>query len=386
MPDSPLPSILIVDHDETRMQALCDTLREHGYDPLGFYDSQAALDALRERKFDLLLADLVMPGADGILMPGLDGLTLLREAQVADVDLVCIIMADEGTIASAVAAMKIGAVDYVLKPFQLELILLVLARAMAVRGLRVANALLAREAQEHTAKLEAANMELEAFAFSVSHDLRSPLTVIMASAESLLEDYAASLPEAARQTLRDIMAGVDRMTHLTSDLLRLSMLSREPIAAGLVDMQALVRETVEELRYEWTSRTVDIRIGDLLASFGDRALLKQVFVNLLSNAFKFTRNRDRAVVEVSSEREADGTVFSVRDNGAGFDLNVSPHLFGAFQRFHTVAEFEGTGVGLSIVKRIVERHGGRVWAESRPDEGAVFRFSLPAPVALAVAC
>lgn len=367
------------------MCALCDTLREHGYEPLGFSDGQAALDALRERKFDLLLADLVMPGADGILMPGLDGLALLRNALIVDADLVGVIMAEEGTIASAVAAMKIGAVDYVLKPFKLEVILLVLTRALAVRGMRVANALLTRSGVEHTAELEAANTELEAFAFSVSHDLRSPLTVIIGSVESLIEDHAAQLPLAARRTLRDITASADRMAQLTSDLLRLSALSRQPLASALVDMPALVRETIEELRGDWASRNVDIRIGDLLAGFGDRALLKQVFINLLSNAFKFTRGRDRAVVEVSSEQDAGGTVFSVRDNGAGFDLNASPHLFGAFQRFHTVAEFEGTGVGLSIVKRIIERHGGHVWAESRPDKGAVFRFRLAAPAVLAAA-
>src|SRR5688572_24539345 len=163
MAGSAKPSILIVDHDEMRMRALCDTLREHHYEPLGFSDGQAALDALREGKFDLLLADLVMPGADGILMPGLDGLTLLRDAQIADADLVGIIMTDEGTIASAVAAMKIGALDYVLKPFKLELILVVLTRALAVRGLRVANAVLARSVLDRTAELEAANAELEAF-------------------------------------------------------------------------------------------------------------------------------------------------------------------------------------------------------------------------------
>jgi signal transduction histidine kinase len=385
MPGSSRPRILIVDHDETRMRALCETLRDHDYEPLGFSDGRAALDAMRNRKFDLLLADLVMPGTDGILMPGLDGLKLLREAQIADADLVGVIMTDEGTIASAVAAMKIGALDYVLKPFRLELILVVLTRALAVRGLRVANALLAKSVLDHTAGLEAANTELEAFAFSVSHDLRSPLTVIMGSVESLIDEHAARLPAAAQQTLRDIMASADRMTQLTSDLLRLSALSRQPLASVVVDMPTLVREAIEELRADWANRDVDVRIGDLLAGFGDRALLKQVFVNLLSNAFKFTRGRDHAAVEVSSERDAAGTVFSVRDNGAGFDLNASPHLFGAFQRFHTVAEFEGTGVGLSIVKRIIERHGGQVWAESQPDKGAVFRFRLPAPVALAVA-
>ena len=378
MPDSSKPTILIVDHDETRMRALCDTLRKHDYEPLGFSDGQAALDMLRERKFDLLLTDLVIPGTDGILMPGLDGITLLRHAFVLDSDLVGVIMTDEGTIASAVDAMQVGALDYVLKPFKLELILVVLTRALAVRGLRVANALLANDVLEHTAELEAANTELEAFAYSVSHDLRSPLTVIVSSVESLIEDHAAKLPAEAMQTLRDILAGADRMTQLTSDLLKLSMLSHEPITCTAVDMPALVREALEELKGDWATRDVDVRVGDLLAGVGDRALLKQVFVNLLSNAFKFTRGRDRAVVEVSSKRDAGGTVFSVRDNGAGFDLKASPLLFGAFQRFHSVAEFEGTGVGLSIVKRIIERHGGHIWAESQPDLGAVFHFRLPA--------
>ncbi len=294
------------------MQALCNTLGDHGYETQGFTDGVTALEALEKARFDLLLADLMMPGMDGI--------ALLQAARQLDQDLVGIIMTGEGTITSAVAAMKTGALDYILKPFKLSVILPVLSRALAVRDLRIANAELQRSILERTAELEAANKELEAFAYSVSHDLRSPLLVIAGSAEMLIDDHAGHMPANAQ------------------DL---------------------------------------VHIGDLPDCTGDPALLKQVFTNLLSNAFKFTRGKEKPVIEVICRHQAGENTYSVRDNGAGFDMQQAKELFGAFQRFHSAQQFEGTGVGLSIVHRIVQRHGGRVWAEAELDKGASFHFSLP---------
>jgi signal transduction histidine kinase len=363
------PKILIVDDEAAQMRALCETLRDQGYDTTGFTDACAALDTLRDARFDLLLADLMMPGMDGI--------ALLQAAQRVDADLVGIIMTGEGTIATAVAAMKGGALDYILKPFKLSVILPVLARALAVRDLRVANAELERSVCERTAELEAANAELEAFAFSVSHDLRSPLTVIVGSAEVLGEDYAAHLPPEARQAVDDIMTSADRMARLIGDLLRLSRLGRQPLTKRPIDIAALVDQVLGELREEGREPPVDVRVAPLCEASGDPALLQQVFVNLLSNAFKFTRGRPAPLVEIGCERRAGERIYSVRDNGAGFDARAATELFGAFRRFHSAQQFDGTGVGLSIARRIVERHGGRIWAESEPDHGAAFHFSLP---------
>jgi signal transduction histidine kinase len=253
----------------------------------------------------------------------------------------------------------------------------VLARALAVRDLRLANAALERSVRERTDELEAANAELEAFAFSVSHDLRSPLTVIVGAAEVLSEDHADQLPPQARQAVDGILTSADRMARLINDLLRLSRLGRQPLSKRPVDIAALVGQVLDELREDDRQPPVEVRVARLCDASGDRALLQQVFVNLLSNAFKFTRGRPAPAVEVGCERRAGETIYTVRDNGAGFDARAATDLFGAFRRFHNAQQFEGTGVGLSIARRIVERHGGRIWAESEPERGATFHFSLP---------
>lgn len=351
------------------MRALCDTLRDQSYETVGFIDPHAALDALATARFDLLLADLMMPAMDGI--------SLLQAAQRIDPELVGIIMTGEGTITTAVAAMKGGALDYILKPFKLSVILPVLARALAVRDLRLANAALELSVRERTAELEAANAELEAFAFSVSHDLRSPLTVIVGAAEVLSEDHAELLPPQALQAVEGILSSADRMARLINDLLRLSRLGRQPLTKQPVDVTALVGQVLDELREDDRQPSVEVRVGTLCDASGDQALLQQVFVNLLSNALKFTRGRPAALVEVGCEHGAGENIYFVRDNGAGFDAKAATELFGAFQRFHNSQQFDGTGVGLSIARRIVERHGGRIWAESEPERGATFRFSLP---------
>lgn len=367
-PDSPPPRILIVDDEAALMRALCNTLRDHGFETTGFTDARAALESLAPRRYDLLIADLMMPGMDGI--------AVLQAAQHADPDIVGIIMTGEGTIASAVEAMKSGALDYILKPFKLSVMLPVLSRALAVRDLRLANAELQRSIAERTQELEAANKELEAFAFSVSHDLRSPLTVILGTTELLLERQAEKLDSAALDMLRAVAKNAERMSQLINDLLRLSRLGRQPLAKEPIDMGALVREVLRELQQQTDARRADVRVGELPEKFGDPALLKQVFTNLLSNALKFTRGRQMPVVEVACREENGQTVFSVRDNGAGFDMGKAKELFGPFQRFHSPQQFEGTGVGLSIVHRIVQRHGGRIWAEAAPDKGATFHFTL----------
>lgn len=368
--NSPLPRILIVDDETAQMQALCNTLGDHGYETHGFTDGVAALEALGKARFDLLLADLMMPGMDGI--------GLLQAAKRLDPDIGGIIMTGEGTITSAVDAMKTGAFDYILKPFKLSVILPVLARALAVRDLRIANTELERSVLERTAELEAANKELEAFGYSVSHDLRSPLLVIGGCAEMLMDDHAKHLPANAQDLVRNIILGSERMAQLINDLLRLSHLGRQPLARSSVDVAGLVREVLAELQGEQAGRHIDIQLDDLPDCIGDPALLKQVFVNLLSNALKFTRGKEKPVIEVFCRQQAGENTYCVRDNGAGFDLEQATELFGAFQRFHGAHQFEGTGVGLSIVHRVIQRHGGRVWAEAAPDKGACFHVSLPA--------
>jgi len=369
MPDQDLAQILIVDDEAAQMKALCDTLRDEGYATTGFASAKAALHELRTQKFDLILTDLMMPEMDGI--------TLLRSALETDPNLIGIIMTGEGTISSAVEAMKTGALDYILKPFKLSAILPVLSRALAVRRLRMRNAVLEQRVRERTAELEAANRDLESFCASVSHDLRAPLRHIDGFSNLLIENHASQMPEEARRLLKFVSSSAQRMGQLIDDLLHFSRLGRQQLSKQPVNISGLVQEVLEELGKEQGGRSIEIRVGELPDTVGDPSLLKQVFVNLFSNAFKFTRQKEKPVMEVGWRQQGGEGVYFVRDNGVGFNMDHARKLFGVFQRLHTNEEFEGTGVGLSIVQRIIHRHGGRIWAEAGMDKGAAFFFTLP---------
>jgi PAS domain S-box-containing protein len=229
---------------------------------------------------------------------------------------------------------------------------------------------------ERTAELEAANKELEAFSYSISHDLRAPLRAINGFAEMVLEDFSSQLPEEGQRYLDRIRNGGRQMGELIDDLLTFSRLSRQPVKRESVNIGALVKNVLDDLKPLLANREVEMQIGQLPDCTGDSALLKQVWVNLLSNAIKYSRGRKPAVIEIRCTREDGEDIFSVRDNGAGFDMQYADKLFGVFQRLHRSDEFEGTGVGLAIVQRIIHRHNGRVWAESAVDHGATFFFSL----------
>jgi two-component system, sensor histidine kinase and response regulator len=367
VPDS--PRILIVDDEAPQMKALCDTLHDRGYETVGFTSAAQALVALQDKQFDLLLSDLMMPGMDGI--------SLLQSALKIQPDLVAIIMTGQGTIDTAVEAMKTGALDYILKPFKLSFILPVLGRALAVRRLRIQNAELEKKVRERTAELEVANKDLEGFSYSVSHDLRAPLRAIDGFSNLLLKNFSANLPSDAQRLLSNVMASARDMRQLIDDLLDFSRLSRQPLTKQHVAVSNIVHQVLEELRPEQAGREIEVRASGIADCTGDPSLLKQVFVNLLSNAFKFTKKQDRAIIEIGSRQQNEETVYFVRDNGAGFDMQYAERLFGVFQRLHRKEEFEGTGVGLSIVQRIVQRHGGRIWAEAAVGKGATFYFTLP---------
>lgn len=360
--------LLIVDDEVAQMQALCDTLEDHGYQVLGRTNGEEALVALQHAPFDLLLADLMMPGMNGI--------GLLRAALAIDPMLVGIIMTGEGTISTAVEAMQSGALDYILKPFKLSAILPVLGRGLTMRRLRLENAALERRVREHAAELEAANRELDAFTQSASHDLRSPLNAVLGFSTLLVNEFGPHIPVEQRNWLVHIEQSAQRMSQLIDALMRLSKVGRQALSLQTVDMTSLVRSVVDDLRQEQPQRHVTVQLGELPKALADASLLRQLFVNLLSNAFKFTRNTERAVIEVGCEPRGAEHVFFVRDNGPGFDMTRADRLFDAFQRFHQADQFEGSGVGLSIVQRIVQRHGGRLWAEAAPGRGAAFFFTL----------
>jgi PAS domain S-box-containing protein len=251
-------------------------------------------------------------------------------------------------------------------------------RQMAEEAVRELNAELESRVVERTAQLEAANKELEAFSYSVSHDLRAPLRAMDGFSHALLEDYGSQLPEEGQRYLQTIRQGAQRMGALIDDLLTFSRLSRTPLTRRAVDLDRLVQDALAEIAAHQKERQIDVRVSDLPACHGDAALLKQVWINLLSNAYKYTRQRAEAVVEIGCNRENGETVYFIRDNGTGFDMRYAGKLFGVFQRLHRADEYEGTGVGLAIVQRVIHRHGGRIWADAKVDSGATFYFTLEA--------
>jgi signal transduction histidine kinase len=229
---------------------------------------------------------------------------------------------------------------------------------------------------ERTAQLEVANKELESFSYSVSHDLRAPLRSIDGFSQALFEDYGDKLDEQGRSDLKRVRAATQRMAQLIDDILTLSRVSRGEIRHDSVDLSALVKSIAGELKSAEPERQVDLAIADGIRTVGDARLLRVVLDNLLRNAWKFTGKTSSAQIEFGAGQNNGKPVYFVRDNGAGFDMAYAHKLFGAFQRLHAATEFNGTGVGLATVQRIIHRHGGRVWAEAKVDQGATFYFTL----------
>jgi light-regulated signal transduction histidine kinase (bacteriophytochrome) len=231
--------------------------------------------------------------------------------------------------------------------------------------------------KNHVVRLEESNRELDAFSYSVSHDLRSPLRHMAGFMELLQKRSWSQMDETNRHYMTIISESSKRMGMLIDDLLAFSRIGRSEMRTVVIRVKKLVQEAIRELREDAKERDIAWKIGDLPDIYGDPSLLRLVLVNLLSNALKFTRTRPRAEIEIGCTEEEDEFFFFIKDNGVGFDMDYAEKLFGVFQRLHHRDEFEGTGIGLANVRRIVSRHGGRAWAVGSPDQGATFYFSLP---------
>lgn len=381
------PKLLIVDDDAAQMKAMCDTLQVEGYQVTGFTSAKDALRALNEERFDLAITDLTMPEMDGI--------EFLKAAREIDQHLLGIVMTGHGSIDTAVAAMKAGAFDYILKPLSLRTMLPVLERALSVRHLlnenlqlrqteemiRNLNASLERAVQERTRQLVDANKELEAFAHSISHDLRGPLRAVNSFTQLLIQESGEHFSERARGYADRVMNAAGRMEQLIEDLMRLSRVNGADLRRTEINVSKMVASIIGEFQAREPDRRVRTSIRDGLYAKADPQLLRIALENLIGNAWKFTKNSPDPEIEFGAS-DPKTHLFYVRDNGAGFAPEYAKDLFVPFRRLHPSEEFPGTGIGLSIVHRIIRRHGGSIAAEGSPGHGATFYFNLPEPIEL----
>jgi PAS domain S-box-containing protein len=341
------------------------------------------LNVQAEKQFGYLRDELVGQPVTNIIPEGFAERIIADDLRSAEAALAQVI----GTGIELVALRKDGTefpIEIMLSPLENAEGILVTAairditeRRALEEGIRALNAELEERVRARTVALVAANAELEAFSYSVSHDLRAPLRSIDAFSQILLNEHAAPLDAEGRRILRIVLRNAKQMGTLIDDLLAFSRVSRASLDHRPVDMVRLVRGVVEELGEASQGRAIAIDVGPLADVPGDPALLRQVWANLLGNALKFTGPVAHPSVEIRSERVNGECRFTVRDNGVGFDPTYLDRLFAPFSRLHQTADFEGSGIGLAIVARIVARHGGRVWAEGVPGEGALFGFSIP---------
>jgi light-regulated signal transduction histidine kinase (bacteriophytochrome) len=303
-----------------------------------------------------------------VMMPRLDGFGLVRElrADPSMASLPVILLSARAGDEAAVEGLDTGADDYLVKPFS--------ARELLAR-VRT-HVLLAQTRRAWIAELETKNEELEAFAYSASHDLRAPLRAIDSFSRALLDDLAGQLDDAARSNLDRVRRAASRMSTLIDDLLRLARVTRGELRRGTVNLSALAHDIAAQLQERDPARVVDLQIAEKLEVDADHGLLRTALENLIGNAWKYSSKRERAVIEVGvAERDGKRTYF-VRDNGVGFDPAHGDKLFKPFQRLHSEKDFEGTGIGLATVQRIITRHRGRVWAEGERERGATVYFQV----------
>jgi signal transduction histidine kinase len=352
------PRVLVVD-DNRDLRSYIAGLLGPAYDVATAEDGLAALQAIESRRPDLVVSDL--------MMPRLDGFGLVRElrAHPATASLPIVLLSARAGEESTIEGLDVGADDYLAKPFS--------AGELLARVRTHVN--LARARQAWAEELERANRELDAFSYSVSHDLRAPLRAIDGFSRMLAEEAAEGLSERGRHHLERIRGGVARMGELIEDLLGLAQIGRAALARHPVDISAIAHKVASELAARPHSRAVEVTIEEGLVAEADPRLATVVLENLIGNAWKFTGRQAQPRIEVG-RRSAASHAFFVRDNGAGFDMAYADRLFGAFQRLHRQEEFEGTGIGLATVHRIVGRHRGRIWAEAEPGKGATFYFTF----------
>ena len=385
MPAEKRVNILVVDDNAAKRLALEAALEDLDQNLVMAGSSREALQLVQHQDYAVALLDVQMPDMDGFELAA-----LLRTRPRSKHIPIIFVTAYSDAELDAMRGYELGAVDYIYAPV---IPAVLRAKVRVFIELAVAREKLEAEVTERrrvqeeitalntelasrAAQLEAALQELEGFSYSVSHDLRAPLRAINGFSHILEEEHADQLDEEGKRLLRIVADQGRTMGQLIDDLLEFFRLGRQPISAREIDMTALATDVVRELAPD-SGHAAAIKLNPLASASGDPALIRQVWINILSNAIKFSSGRANPEIEVSSESNGSHSVFCVKDNGAGFDMQYYDKLFGVFQRLHPAEEFPGTGVGLALVQRVLSRHGGRIWAEAQVGKGATFYFSLP---------
>jgi two-component system sensor histidine kinase/response regulator len=369
-------TILIVDDRPQNLLALEKTLSGTEAELVRATSGNAALTATLNHEFALAILDVQMPGMDGYELA-----RLLREDPKTQSLPIIFLTAAYREDEQVIEGYRSGAVDYIVKPYNPDILLSKVNVFLQMDRQKA-------ELQRQREQLESLNRELEAFTHSVSHDLRAPLRAVIGFSRILLEDHAPRLVEEGRECAGRIVAAAQRMELLIEDLLRLSHITKAEMRGELIDLSGTAEKIAESLHRTEPDRFVEFAITPKLSAYGDPALLQVALENLLGNAWKYTANHKRARIELGQTANAnlddpdprlagDVPVYYVRDDGAGFDMAFAGKLFAPFQRLHNSDEFPGTGIGLATVQRIINRHGGRIWARGEQEKGATFYFYLP---------
>lgn len=385
MQDTTSVTILIVDDKIENIFALEKLLEKPERIFLKAMDGKEGLKLALNNTIDLIILDVQMPEMDGFEVAQV----LKSHKKTKDIPII-FASAEKKERHSIMKGFEEGAVDYLSKPLDPELtrakvsVLLkiqlqkkeLLEKTISLEKAHAQIAWLNADLNKNLRQLEFTNKELESFSYSVSHDLRAPLRSIIGYSKILEEDCAGKLNDNEKKSLHKVLRNARKMNCLIDDLLEFSRTGKKELVKSEIDMPALMQQAVAEIGNS-IKHKAEIRIGHLDSAHADYTLLTQVWINLISNAIKYSSKREISVVEIGSQRKVDQIVYFIKDNGAGFSMEYVDKLFGVFQRLHKADEFEGTGCGLAIVQRIIIRHGGRVWAEAKVDEGATFYFSLP---------
>jgi two-component system sensor histidine kinase/response regulator len=365
------PKILIVDDKPENLVALERVLRDMNVELVKATSGNDALKATLHHDFALALLDIQMPEMDGYELA-----SILREEEKTNHLPFIFISAVYTDNLNVFKGYEKGAFSFITKPFQPEILINKVKFFVEKHQQEIELFQLNKNLEKKNEELEFINKELEAFSYSVSHDLRTPLRAINGFATILEEDYKTLFDEEGKKLLHSIQNNSKKMSHLIDDLLVFSKLGRKSVQKTDLNMNVLVRDVLVGLN-KANHHKAEITVSDLHPVKGDYNLMNQVFVNLISNSIKYSSKKPDPVIEITSHIENDEVIYQVKDNGDGFDMKYADKLFGVFQRLHSEEEFEGTGVGLATVQRIVLKHDGKIWANAEPGKGATFSFTLP---------